>query len=112
MVDRNELTARFAKGRRVLFGQTQRTRREGGLIETGDVALLGHGEDMERTRGAVRGSGAANSRTSPERQVNVLCAALAVTLGITLLISARLWLSARDYPLVPVWPGLPRVPPP
>src|SRR5690348_9391047 len=98
-------------------------KRRGVLIQNGSLSLLGPGEDTERPFSVVPKAEPANlptferrcrrtpglpySRTSPARRVEVLCAALAVTLAVTLLISARLWLSARDYPLVPAWSGLP-----
>src|SRR5439155_8092147 len=37
---------------------------------------------------------------------------LAVAMLCGLMLSPRLWLSARSYPLVPVWDGLPTVPAP
>ena len=37
---------------------------------------------------------------------------LAVAMSCGLLLTPRLWLSGRSYLLVPVWEGLPNVPPP
>jgi hypothetical protein len=48
----------------------------------------------------------------PERRVAWLKGTLALAFAADLLVARRLWLSARAYPLVPAWNGLPPIPPP
>lgn len=55
---------------------------------------------------------AAAAGEDPERYVRYFRAALALCFLSSLALSMPLWLTARDYPLVPIADGLPQPPPP